>query len=146
MKHTIFFLHLSGQKIIDNEFCSLYTDCGGDKNEYIGRTTQLCAETKGIYPGSLAQTIGVSRGVIFNLEKNKTEPQAIVINAVCQILNINKEWLTDGTGDMESGNQAFQSAKLLEELYDIAKELSEDEQLFLLDTVKALKLRLGKRQ
>ena len=47
MKHTIFFLHLSGQKIIDNEFCSLYTDCGGDKNEYIGRTTQLCAETKG---------------------------------------------------------------------------------------------------
>ena len=78
--------------------------------------------------------------------KNKTEPQAIVINAVCQILNINKEWLTDGTGDMESGNQAFQSAKLLEELYDIAKELSEDEQLFLLDTVKALKLRLGKRQ
>ena len=141
MKHTIFFLHLSGQKIIDNEFCSLYTDCGGDKNEYIGRTTQ-----KGYTQDSLAQTIGVSRGVIFNLEKNKTEPQAIVINAVCQILNINKEWLTDGTGDMESGNQAFQSAKLLEELYDIAKELSEDEQLFLLDTVKALKLRLGKRQ
>ena len=135
MKHTIFFLHLSCQKIIDNEFCSLYTDCGGDKNEYIGRTQD-----------SLAQTIGVSRGVIFNLEKNKTEPQAIVINAVCQILKINKEWLTDGTGDMESGNQAFQSAKLLEELYDIAKELSEDEQLFLLDTVKALKLRLGKRQ
>lgn len=47
---------------------------------------------------------------------------------------------------MESGNQAFQSAKLLEELYNIAKELSEDEQLFLLDTVKALKPRLGKRQ
>lgn len=146
MKHTIFFLYLSCQKIIDNEFCSLYTDCGGDKNEYIGRTTQLCAETKGYTQDSLAQTIGVSRGVIFNLEKNKTEPQAIVINAVCQILKINKEWLTDGTGDMESGNQAFQSAKLLEELYDIAKELSEDEQLFLLDTVKALKLRLGKRQ
>ncbi len=37
-------------------------------------------------------------------------------------------------------------SSLLEELYDIAKELSEDEQLFLLDTVKALKLRLGKRQ
>ena len=47
---------------------------------------------------------------------------------------------------MEAGNQAFQSAKLLKELCDIAKELSEDEQLFLLDTVKSLKLRLGKRQ
>ena len=106
----------------------------------------MCIRDRGYTQDSLARTIGVSRGVIFNLEKNKTEPQAIVINAVCQILKINKEWLTDGTGDMESGNQAFQSAKLLEELYDIAKELSEDEQLFLLDTVKALKLRLGKRQ
>ena len=128
------------------KFCSLYTDCGGDKMNTLGERLKLCAETKGIYPDSLAQTIGVSRGVIFNLEKNKTEPQAIVINAVCQILKINKEWLTDGTGDMEAGNQAFQSAKLLKELCDIAKELSEDEQLFLLDTVKSLKLRLGKRQ
>ena len=68
------------------------------------------------------------------------------IKAGVQVLKINKEWLTDGTGDMEAGNQAFQSAKLLKELYDIAKELSEDEQLFLLDTVKSLKLRLGKRQ
>lgn len=146
MKHTIFFLHLSGQKIIDNEFCSLYTDCGGDKNEYIGRTTQLCAKTKGIYPGFPCPDHRRIQRCHLQPGKNKTEPQAIVINAVCQILNINKEWLTDGTGDMESGNQAFQSAKLLEELYDIAKELSEDEQLFLLDTVKALKLRLGKRQ
>ena len=47
---------------------------------------------------------------------------------------------------MEPDGQALQSTKLLAELYDIAKELSEDEQLFLLDTVKALKLRLGKRQ
>ena len=45
----------------------------------------------------------------------------------------------------EPDGQALQSTKLLAELYDIAKELSEDEQLFLLDTVKALKLRLGKR-
>ena len=116
------------------------------KRNTLGERLNYARKQKGYTPDSLAQTIGVSRGVIFNLEKNKTEPQAIVINAVCQILKINKEWLTDGTGDMESGNQAFQSAKLLEELYDIAKELSEDEQLFLLDTVKALKLRLGKRQ
>ena len=116
------------------------------KMNTLGERLNYARKQKGYTQDSLAQTIGVSRGVIFNLEKNKTEPQAIVINAVCQILKINKEWLTDGTGDMESGNQAFQSAKLLEELYDIAKELSEDEQLFLLDTVKTLKLRLGKRQ
>ena len=76
----------------------------------LGERLNYARKQKGYTQDSLAQTIGVSRGVIFNLEKNKTEPQAIVINAVCQILNINKEWLTDGTGDMESGNQAFQSA------------------------------------
>ena len=85
----------------------------------LGERLNYARKQKGYTQDSLAQTIGVSRGVIFNLEKNKTEPQAIVINAVCQILKINKEWLTDGTGDMESGNQAFQSAKLLEELYNI---------------------------
>ena len=95
------------------------------KMNTLGERLNYARKQKGYTQDSLAQTIGVSRGVIFNLEKNKTEPQAIVINAVCQILKINKEWLTDGTGDMESGNQAFQSAKLLEELYDIAKELSE---------------------
>lgn len=104
----------------------------------------LANSNGGLY-AALAGTIGVSRGVIFNLEKNKTEPQAIVINTICQVLKINKEWLTDGTGGMEPDGQALQSTKLLAELYDIAKELSEDEQLFLLDTVKALKLRLGKR-
>ena len=145
MKHTIFFLHLSCQKIIDNEFCSLYTDCGGDKMNTLGERLNYARKQKGYTQDSLARTIGVSRGVIFNLEKNKTEPQAIVINTICQVLKINKEWLTDGTGGMEPDGQALQSTKLLAELYDIAKELSEDEQLFLLDTVKALKLRLGKR-
>ena len=70
----------------------------------LGERLNYARKQKGYTQDSLAQTIGVSRGVIFNLEKNKTEPQAIVINAVCQILKINKEWLTDGTGDMESGN------------------------------------------
>lgn len=146
MKHTIFFLHLSCQKSLTMNFAHCILIAGVIKMNTLGERLNYARKQKGYTQDSLAQTIGVSRGVIFNLEKNKTEPQAIVINAVCQILKINKEWLTDGTGDMESGNQAFQSAKLLEELYDIAKELSEDEQLFLLDTVKALKLRLGKRQ
>ena len=112
----------------------------------LGERLNYARKQKGYTQDSLAQTIGVSRGVIFNLEKNKTAPQANVSNAVCQILKINKEWLTDGTGDMESGNQALQSAKLQDEHYESAKELSEDDQLILLDTVKALNLRLGKRQ
>ncbi len=109
---------------------------------------KLCYARKknGYTQDSLARTIGVSRGVIFNLEKNKTGAQAIVINAICQTLKINKDWLTDGNGEMEDTGQASQSARILSELYEVAKELSENEQLYLLDTVKALKQRLGREQ
>lgn len=95
---------------------------------------------------SLAESIGVSRGVIYNLEKNKSEPQTIVINAICQTLKINKDWLINGIGEMQNISETSESAKILAELYEIAKCLSEEEQLFLLDTVKALNKRLaGKR-
>lgn len=108
----------------------------------LGERLNFARKKNGYTQDSLAETIGVSRGVIFNLEKNKTEPQTIVINAICQTLKINKEWLTNGIGEMENSSEVSQSAKILSELYDVAKELSEDEQLYLLDTVKALKQRL----
>lgn len=112
----------------------------------LGNRLHYARKKNGYTQNSLAETIGVSRGVIFNLEKNKTEPQTIVINAICQTLKINKDWLIDGVGEMENNEQASESAKILAELYAIAKELSEDEQLYLLDTVKALKHRLSRNK
>lgn len=88
----------------------------------------------------------INWGVIFNLEKNKTEPQTIVTNAICKTLKINKEWLINGVGEIESVSESSKNAKVLDELYKVAKELSEDEQLYLLDTVKALKQRLKREQ
>ena len=112
----------------------------------LGERLHYVRKKKGYTQDSLAKTIGVSRGVIFNLEKNKTEPQAIVINAICQTLKINRDWLTNGVGEMEDKNDASQSAKILAELYETAKDLSEDEQLYLLDIVKAMKQRLGREK
>lgn len=118
----------------------------GDKMNTLGERLNYVRKKNGYTQDSLAKTIGVSRGVIFNLEKNKTEPQAIVINAICQTLKINKNWLINGIGDMENSSNISQSAKILAELYDVAKELSEDEQLYLLDIVKALKQRLYRNE
>ena len=112
----------------------------------LGERLNYARKKNGFTQDFLAESIGVSRGVIFNLEKNKSEPQAIVINAICQILKINKDWLIGGVGDMEDTSEASKSAKILAELYEVAKELSEDEQLYLLDTVKALKQRLNREQ
>lgn len=111
----------------------------GDRLNYVRKKN-------GYTQDSLAELIGVSRGVIFNLEKNKTEPQTIVINAICQILKINKEWLLYGSGEMEDTSEASQSTKILAELYDVAKGLTEDEQLYLLETVKAVKRLLSGKQ
>ena len=93
---------------------------------------------------SLAAAIGVSRGVIFNLEKGKTVPQAIVLNAICQVLHIRREWLESGTGPMESDPSTAEDSQILTELYEVARALSPDEQLYLLDMVKAMKHRLGR--
>lgn len=110
----------------------------------LGERLNHARKKNGFTQDSLAESIGVSRGVIFNLEKNKSEPQSIVINAICHTLRINRDWLINGAGDMEDTSEASESAKILAELYEVAKGLSEDEQLYLLDTVKALKQRLGR--
>ena len=45
----------------------------------LGERLNFVRKKKGYTQDSLAEAIGVSRGVIFNLEKNKTEPQVIEI-------------------------------------------------------------------
>ena len=112
----------------------------------LGERLHDARKGKGYTQESLAKAIGVSRGVIFNLEKNKTEPQQIVVNALCRTLNIREQWLLEGTGEMQDTQEVSQSAKILAELYEVAKTLSPQEQLYLLDMVKALKERLGSQE
>ena len=92
----------------------------------LGQRLHDARKRRGYTQDSLAREIGVSRGVIYNLEKGKTEPQAIVLNAVCQILKIRKDWLVNGTGEMEESAFASQSVKILAQLYEAAQGLSED--------------------
>ncbi|MCL2571213.1 MAG: helix-turn-helix domain-containing protein [Defluviitaleaceae bacterium] len=87
---------------------------------------------------SLADDIGVSRGVISNIENGRAEPQIIVVNAVCQTLNINKDWLLDGVGAMENKAKASKSARVLTELYETTKDFSEDELLYLNEIVTTI--------
>jgi len=110
----------------------------------LGERLKHARKSRGFTQNSLADAIGVSRGVIYNIEKDKTDAQVIVTNAICHILKINNEWLIKGGGNMEENTDAKQSAKTLTELYEVVKDLSEQEQLYLLDTIKALKKRLGK--
>lgn len=88
---------------------------------------------------ALAEAIGVTRGVISNIEYGKTDPPQIVINAVSHTLNINKDWLMYGHGPMEPENER---SKILDELYKVCATLSEPQQLFLLETIRAMNAHL----
>ena len=91
---------------------------------------------KGYTQLALAKTIGVSRGVISNIEYGMTKPSQITINALCEALNVNEEWLLNGTGDVEPSNDR---SKLLNQLYRECSELSEAEQLYVLDFIEIMK-------
>ena len=104
----------------------------------LGERLIYVRKKNGYTQNSLAEAIGVSRGVIFNIEKNKTIPQAIVVNAICQTLRINKDWLLRGKGKMEDTSEAILSTKILAELYQVTRELSDAEQFYLLDIARAL--------
>lgn len=97
----------------------------------LGKRLKYSRKQKGYTQDSLAETIGISRGVIFNLEKDKTEPQRIVLNALCQTLKINKNWLLYGTGNAEESNKDSQNSAILTELYNSIKGSSKEEQIII---------------
>ena len=46
------------------------------------------------------EKIGVSRYVTVNIELGRVEPKELIINHICDIYSINKEWLLTGNGIM----------------------------------------------
>lgn len=44
--------------------------------------------------------LGVSRGVVVNIELNRAEIKPLFIEHLCSVFNVNKEWLFSGYGEM----------------------------------------------
>jgi len=104
----------------------------------IGLRLKEARKKRGMSQEMLAEKIGASRGVITNIEHDKvSEPQPLVVNAICSALRINRDWLLDNAGPMEDDGDIGRSAKVLSEIYLSVQELSEDEQQFILDMIKA---------
>ena len=111
----------------------------------IGERLKVARKRNGMSQDELAKVIGVSRGVITNIEHSKVDmPQPIIVDAIVRVLKVRKDWLISGQGEMDDNSDALRSAQVLAELFEVIKGLSEDEQLYLLDVVKAMKKRLGR--
>lgn len=46
------------------------------------------------------EKLSVSRDVISSLESGRVEPKPIFLNYLCEVFNINKDWLFNGHGEM----------------------------------------------
>lgn len=75
---------------------------------------------KGYTQDALANAIGVSRGVITNIEYGKVEPQPLVIRAICDVLTVDEHWLRTGEGEMFKPKS--HEEELAEFMADIMKE------------------------
>lgn len=49
---------------------------------------------------NFGKNLGVSRDVISNIEQGRVEPKDLIIEHICNIYSINKDWLLYGTGQM----------------------------------------------
>ncbi len=103
----------------------------------LGERLRYARKKNGYTQDSLAGTIGVSRGVIFNLEKNKTTPQTIVVNSICQTLKIDKDWLINGTGEMNFSSDNEKQA-IVDEIAELIKNMSVKELRILLTIANSL--------
>lgn len=112
----------------------------------LGERLKIARKSKGITQDKLAENIGTSRGVITNLEHDKIEtPQPLIINALCNVLEISQDWLLNGKGEMNNSEE-IQSSKTLSEIYSIAKNLSKDEQLYILELIKTYKKHIDQKE
>lgn len=57
-------------------------------------------ESLGLSQAIFAENAGIGLGVIRNIDYNKTEPNPLFFNILCDHYNINPQWLETGEGDM----------------------------------------------
>ena len=80
--------------------------------------------------------LGVTNSVITNIELNRVPPKDIFIEHVCDIFDVNKEWLLSGTDEMF--NPSTSENKSSEELLNLFKRLKPEFQEYVLQQMDRL--------
>lgn len=73
----------------------------------------------GISQTEFGAGIGVSRSVINNIERGVTDPSDVFLNHLCDVYDVNREWLETGEGEMFAPTtEQAETAKLIESISD----------------------------
>lgn len=103
---------------------------------------KLLLKDRNLKQADLCRMTGIQTSLMSDYLGGKKSPTIGNAILIADALNISLDILV-GKGTYSS-HEEQQSSKVLAELYEIAKGLSEEEQLYLLDMVKALKQRLNR--
>lgn len=96
---------------------------------------------KGYTQETLAKnTNGVSRSMIANIEADRWKANPLAIKELSDVLDVEFEWLMNGTGPMEKNADKDRLAK---EISDAFSRLSREQQLFVLDVIRSMQRNLS---
>lgn len=85
----------------------------------ISEKLKLLRKANNLTQADFADSIGVSRGNLANIELGKVEPTKVFINCVSLMYNINKNWLTDdGNSDLSALNGSTNILTLITDKYE----------------------------
>lgn len=70
---------------------------------------------KKLSQAEFGERVGVTRGVIYNIEKKIVEPKELFVKAVCKEYHVNYLWLTEGIGDIFDNSEDAIIEELAEE-------------------------------
>ena len=94
-------------------------------DEQINQRIKEIRKSEKLSQSAFGEKLGFSKDVIGNIEYNRVEPKPLFINYLCEVFNINKNWILTGEGDkyvFKEEDEALASA-----LAEIS--LSDNEQL-----------------
>lgn len=111
MNFFFIFFGLTGQQFI---YIIKTTSKRGDIVPDIYDRFKTLRKTKKLSQTEFGERVGVSRGVIKNIEGKLVEPKELLIKQVCKEYRVNYLWLTEGKGDMFDESEDM----LLDELAD----------------------------
>jgi transcriptional regulator with XRE-family HTH domain len=66
----------------------------------IGERIKMVRKNAGLSQTAFAERLGATRGVITNLEGEKTELNEPFMRLICKEFNVSEEWLRTGEGEM----------------------------------------------
>lgn len=107
-----------------------------DNNAIMERYTEV-RKSERLSIRKFAEALGVSQGVVSNIEYKKLEKISdLYINVLCDKFNINEHWLRTGEGEMYKKKSEINGS--LQEIMNIFDELTPELQEYILLQTKQL--------